>query len=403
VFLLTLCVNLSAAAQQMTLTERDVVQRALSRAPLQQVLAGGIAVEQGRSTAARAYPNPQIVYLREQTYGAQGTGEDYLSVAQIVDLGRRRALNGRAGEARAQAAERDAESQRREIAAEARMRFFALLHRQARVAALADWTRRIDDALTIVRLREERGDAALYDRRRLERERALAIAKVEMEQAQIERTQGHLSALLASPGSAPIARGDLLPDTEPPQLGELRELGARRPELLALDQRLEASTLEIRSAQRFWLPDLRLEGGWKGVGYRASGVRSDGFLVSGALTFPLWDHAHGPKRVAEGEARANRGRRLLLALEADAELAGMRAEAVRLRAAALTFREQSSGMSADLARIAGAGYGGGELGLLELLDAYRGAAEDALTALDLELAARQARIEIDRLTGAVFP
>jgi cobalt-zinc-cadmium efflux system outer membrane protein len=402
-FALALCFSFSATAQEQPLTEREVVQRALARAPLQEVFAGRIAVEQGRSIAARAYPNPQIVYLREQTYGVQGTGEDYVSAAQIVDLGRRRALNGRAGEARSRAAEQDAENGRCEVAAETRLRFFALLHRQRRELAVAEWIGRIDEALTIVRRREERGDAALYDRRRLERERSLAIAKLEMERAQLERAQGHLAALIASPGGAPLASGDLLPEAEPAQLSELRGLGARRPDLLALDRRLEASALEIKSARRFWLPDLRLEGGWKGVGYRTGGVRSDGFLVGGALTFPLWDRMQGPKRIAEGEARESRGRRLLLTLEMDAELAGARAETVRLRAAALMFRAQSGGMSADLARIAAAGYGGGELGLLELLDAYRGAAEDALTALDLELAAREARIEVDRLTGAAFP
>jgi cobalt-zinc-cadmium efflux system outer membrane protein len=200
-----------------------------------------------------------------------------------------------------------------------------------------------------------------------------------------------------------VVTGELLPAAEPAQLSELRAESARQPELLALDRRLDASALEVKAASRFWLPDLRLEGGWKGVGYRSGGARSEGFLVSGTLSIPLWDHSHGAKRVAEGEARANRGRRLLLSMETDAELMGARAEAVRLRAVSLRFRDETRGLSVDLARIAGAGYSGGELGLLELLDAYRGAAEDELTALDLELAAREARIEIDRLTGATFP
>lgn len=398
-----LTVSVTGSAQPGALSEREAVDRALARAPLQDVFAGAAAVEEGRSVAARAYPNPQIIYLREQTFGSLGTGEDYLSAAQVLDLGRRRALNGRAGQARGLAAQHDAEGARRKVAAEARQRFFALLHRQARVEALVAWLLRIDEALSIVRLREARGDAAPYDRRRLEREHALAFAKLESERGLVERAQAHLAALVSVPGDEPVVTGELLPAAEPAQLSELRAQSAGQPELLALDRRLDASALEVKAASRFWLPDLRLEGGWKGVGYRSGGARSDGFLVSGTLSIPLWDHSHGVKRVAEGEARANRGRRLLLSMEADAELMGARAEAVRLRAASLRFREQTRGLSADLARIAGAGYSGGELGLLELLDAYRGAAEDELTALDLELAAREARIEIDRLTGAAFP
>lgn len=41
--------------------------------------------------------------------------------------------------------------------------------------------------------------------------------------------------------------------------------------------------------------------------------------------------------------------------------------------------------------------------LLELLDAYRGAEEDELAALDLEHAARRARVELDRVTAAETP
>ena len=48
-----------------------------------------------------------------------------------------------------------------------------------------------------------------------------------------------------------------------------------------------------------------------------------------------------------------------------------------------------------------AAYQGGESTLLELLDAYRGALEAEMTALDLEWKARQARIDYDLLTGSV--
>ena len=55
--------------------------------------------------------------------------------------------------------------------------------------------------------------------------------------------------------------------------------------------------------------------------------------------------------------------------------------------------------SDGLIRTSEAGFAGGELGILELLDAYRGAIEDDMTAIDLDLAARRARIELDVVTG----
>lgn len=398
----------TASAQEpdaaAALTERDVVARALQRAPLTDAIEGDVAIEEGRGRAASAYPNPQLSYMREQTFGTFGTGEDYLSVAQIIDLGNRRGLHGEAGHARARAARRDGDASRLSIAADARLRFYEVLYRQDRVAALEGWVTRIDEALAIVTRREQRGDAATYDRRRLERERAVATGRLETERAALERASARLQALLGSGASPPGIRatGALLPDDEPVALASLRASSSSRPDLLALDLRIEAASLDRTAASRWWVPDLRLEGGWKGVDLGFQG-RTDGFLLGASLAIPLWDQSSGLARIAEGEARAARGRRALLESELDGELGGARSEAVRLRRAAAEFREQTTAASSDLVRIASAGYEGGELGLLELLDAYRGAADDSLSALDMEHAARRARIELDRLTGAGLP
>jgi cobalt-zinc-cadmium efflux system outer membrane protein len=398
----------SASAQEADtpagLTEQEVVARALQRAPLADALEGEVAIEEGRGRAASAYPNPQLSYVREQTFGTFGTGEDYLSVAQIIDLGNRRGLHGEAGDARARAARREGDATRVSIAAEARVRFYEVLYHQHRVAALEGWITRIDEALAIVTRREQRGDAATYDRRRLERERAVATGRVETERAALERAGARLQALLAGGSGVAGIRvtGTLLPDNDPEGLPSLRATSGSRPDLVALDLRIEAASLDRTAASRWWVPDLRLEGGWKGVDLGRQG-RTDGFLLGASLSIPLWDQSSGLARIAEGEARAARGRRALLESELDGELGGARSEAVRLRRAAAEFREQTTAASSDLVRIASAGYEGGELGLLELLDAYRGAADDLLTALDMEHAARRARIELDRLTGAGLP
>jgi len=404
----TLLFAATAIAQEAdapaALTERDVVSRALERAPLTDAIEGEVAIEEGRGRAASAYPNPQLSYMREQTFGTFGTGEDYLSIAQIIDLGNRRGLHGEAGDARARAARREGDASRLAIAAEARLRFYEVLYRQDRVAALEGWLARIAEALAIVTRREQRGDAATYDRRRLERERAVASGRLETERAALERASARLGALLGTGAGVTSARvtGTLLPEDEPVALASLRASSSSRPDLLALDLRIEAASLDRTAASRWWVPDLRLEGGWKGVDLGRQG-RTDGFLLGASLSIPLWDQSSGLARIAEGEARSARGRRALLELELDGEIGGARAEAVQLRRAATEFREQTGVASGDLVRIASAGYEGGELGLLELLDAYRGAADDSLSALDMEHAARRARIELDRLTGAALP
>lgn len=389
-------------AQQLSraesLTEGEVVARALRRTPLSDALEGEVAIEEGRGRASSAYPNPELSYTREQTFGNFGTTESYVSLSQTIDLGNRRGLHGEAGEARAHAARSNGEVARLSVAADARLRFYEALFRQDRVAALAGWIERIDSALSIVTRRERRGDAAAYDRRRLERERAVANGRLETERAALERAQAKLSALLGAGGPLPVVTGALLPEADAAALPTLRASSNSRPDLRALDLRIEAAARDRTAAARWWVPDLRLEGGWKGIDLGREG-RTDGFLLGASLSIPLWDQSSGLARIAEGEAQAAQGRRALLESELDAELGGARAESVRLRRAAAEFREQTSAASGDLVRIASAGYEGGELGLLELLDAYRGSADDALTAHDMAHAARRAQIELNRMTG----
>lgn len=394
--------NAQAPARVSALTESEVVARALQRAPLQDAVEGAVSVEEGRGRAASAYPNPQLSYTREQTFGALGSGEDYLSLAQTLDLGNRRGLQGDAGGVRAEAARQEGDATRLDVAAAARLRFFDVLHRERQVTALESWTGRIEQALGIVTRREQRGDAAAYDRTRLERERAVAAGRLSIERTELERARARLLGLIGMRGSLPPLSGALLPDADPAALATLRASSASRPELRALDLRIEAAALDRSAADRWWAPDLRVEAGWKGVDLGRQG-RTDGFLIAASLSFPLWDQSSGLAQLAEGESRAARGQRGLLVSQLDAEIGGAHAQAIGLRRAASEFGEQTSATSGDLVRIASAGYEGGELGLLELLDAYRGAADDALIVLDMELAARRARIELDRLTGAGLP
>lgn len=385
------------------LTESDAVERAVGRGALTDALAGAVDAERGAALTAGAYPNPQVSYLREQTFGALGTGEDYLSLSQVIDLGNRRGLRRKAGERRAKAVELEGDAVRIEIAAQARHRFFEVLRREQRIATLSAWLVRIDEALDVVSRRAARGDAATYDRRRLERESIVARSRLASELAALEHARARLAAIVGIPverASGIDAVGELLPPPPSDAPTALRDDAARRPDLLAWDRRSEAASIDRRSAKRRWLPDLRLDGGWKGVAYPGQG-RSDGFLAGAVLTLPIWDRSLGLRRSADAETRIARGRRELLAAELAGETTGLHRASLQLHRAAREFRSASVVASTDLVRIATAGYEGGEMTVLELLDAYRGAAEDALAAVDLDHAARQMRIEITRATGGI--
>ena len=394
----------AAAPDASPLTEESAVRLALSRASLADIAKGGLSVAEGQANAAGTYENPELAYLREELSGASATVEETLSVSQRFDLGNRRGLREEAGQARVSAVRRQEEAARLAVAAEARERFYEVIFRQGRAKALAEWVERVEQARALVLRREQRGDAAAYELRRIDRERVVADGWLASERVGLERAGARLEALLDGGGSGVITRasGSLLPESKPMSLAALQSATASRPDLLALGFELEAADLEGRAAARWWIPDLRLEAGWKSadVGNQRA---ADGLLVGAAVELPLWDRAAAMALVAAGASQAARGQRALLEAELRAELAGLHAEAERRQEVATRFGEQSVAASSDLVRMVTRGHAGGEFTLLELLDAYRGATDDALRALELAHAARTARIELDRLSGSGLP
>lgn len=74
-----------------------------------------------------------------------------------------------------------------------------------------------------------------------------------------------------------------------------------------------------------------------------------------------------------------------------------------LNDAARRFAGAAATASHRLVEIAEAAYRGGETTVLDLLDAYRGRAEADTRAVELALAARLARLELDLLAGSGVP
>lgn len=386
----------SSLSAQATWTEERVVARALERAPWAELARAEGDVLRGEAEARGAWPNPEVSYTREQTFGIGGTGEDYLTVGQTIDVAGRRGLRGDASTLRARAVEEEMDRTRQEWIAAVRRRFYEALHAALRRDALAAFRERIELALGSVIQREAAGDAARYDRRRLERELAIATVRMERAQAALEGASAALGAIVGV--DTPLApSGTLLPDEAPPLAASMaRALG--RTDLRALGMRASAAEREAEAAWRGWIPDVLLAVGWKGIDL-GGGNRSDGFTATATLQIPLFDRDEGAGHRAEAEGRAVRARAELRAIEVESDVRGLRAEVARLRSAALAFAARSEATTSELPAIADAAYAGGELGVLELLDAHRGAVDDVLTTLELELDARRAAISLDLATG----
>lgn len=396
---LLLALPLAAWAQAAVLTEAEAVRRGLERPELADREAGTIESARAEAVAAGLPPNPALGYSREHVRGAPGSTEESWQLFQAFDISGRRGLRREAAEMRVEAAYAGNSLRRHELAAEIRRHFHETLFKQEVVRATETWVRRFARVESIVGKLARAGEASGYDRRRLARERQAAEARLSSERADLERAAEGLAALIGRAGQPPEGVAGVLPPPAPPRIDAALERLARRPDLLALSRRAEAADLEGRAAARGWVPEVTLGIGPKRIDDGAA--RGHGTAVSLSIPLPVFDRQQAGERRAAAEALNLRGELGLVRARAEGELRGLHRQLERLVAAAADYRARGVAESDELLRIAEAAYQGGESTLLELLDAYRGALEAEMTALDLEWKARQARIDYDLLTGDV--
>ena len=384
-----------------SLTEAEAVRMARERPALREVRSGNVAMARASRIEARLWSNPEVSYSREQLFGSGGGVDDYLSVTQPLDLSGRRRFRSRAASQRVQAAELEGEALLRSAATRARLYFYAALYQQRRAEAIRTWVARTQAAVDTVRQREAAGDASAYDRLRLERELESGRSLLMEVEADLGSAWFELEALWAPQvSSGPRGRaleGVLLPEDAPPSMDQLIASVDMRPSLRAMAATADAARLESKAASRGWVPGLSL-----GVGWKSSEVGSDrlhGFTALASISIPVFDRGQAAVARTAAEERQIRGRMELARAEAAGAARALWTGATGLVDGARKFRETTQAASTALLGTVEAAYRGGELGVLELADAYRGALDDELRALALELKARRARIELDFATG----
>jgi len=385
------------------LTEGEAVTMGLSRHDVADVLSGMVGNAAADVKAASLWPNPSVEYTREQVdSGPAESDEDFVVITQAFDFSGRRGLRTRAAQARLEAMQHVALGRRLDIEEEIKVRFYETLVGQHRLAAVETWSARMEEIADTVARREAAGDVSSYDRRRLERESASALARHYVEHAELERARQVLASLLADDGGDarsawPRVHGTTLPDTRLPSLETLLAGLVNRPDVAALELAETAAMQERRAAGRWWLPEVTLGGGAKSV--RVDGERETGFIVSASMPLPALSRDQDEAMRAESELRVARGERSLRLSTAMGEVRGLWAQAVQLSEAAREFREKAIAPSAQLVRTAEAAYRAGELGILQLLDAYSSSFDAEIQAMELEMGARRARIKLERASA----
>lgn len=381
------CASPATIYAQTALTEKAAIQRALQ----QEGIAERDDADQRAASAQTDIIGPLANPDLEVGYEGGSESEWEVRVVQPIDLNGVRPARRDAAQADALAVGSDIERRRQLLVAEVRASYVRCA---AGVGQLSIWERyveRLKEALRVSTQRANAGDAAGYDVRRVRVQ--LSAARVEFLRTTGERDAN--CALLSALTGVPDPQVPLEALTEmdiATQIGE-------RPDLIAQQQRVDAANYRVSAARRARLPQLALGAGVRRVDDGFS--TSYGPQVSVGISLPIWNGGGAAVRREEA-ARTSLEAELAIAtrqIEAEQNAARSRALSAREAAvAALQTRDDAS----RLGTIADIAYQSGEIGVVELLDAYEAERDAELLVISLALDAALAATEYNLTIGRTY-
>ena len=386
----------TAVAQPNALTEEMAVQIGLSRDPVLQRTEGTITQAQSDVIAAKTWPNPEFQYERETLENGVDIVEQKFVLSQRFDVSGRRGLRKQAAGHHLNAARFESDAWRAELTKEIRQRYYSSLRQQMRRQVYKTMQARIRVLSNALQKRRQEGDVSIYDYQRVKTARAAIDAEVRNVEVDYQSEWQSLWALLGTgTQNFQSLEGQLSPDPIRP-LDELIASLNHQPGLRQLREQTDGFTLQQRAESRTF-PDVTL-----GLGVKQEEIADqtfDGLVINASLPIPIFDRRKDKQTRYQAEALITQSRYQLALTKASAEVKGLWMQSTQYQRSAEMFREDAIQGTQDLMKTAEVYYRAGEIGILGLLDAYRGALNAELNALDLEFKARTAQIKLDYLTG----
>jgi cobalt-zinc-cadmium efflux system outer membrane protein len=389
-----------AGAQSLMLTESDALVRLSAESPRVRAIRAGVDVARVDVLTAARWPNPRVSLNRE---AVAGVTEYITTVAQPLPVTGRRRFDVEAASALVSASASRADDEVRRLRADVRMAFAELIAAQGRERELAAARERLRDLAGILARREAEGDAAGFDRIRAEREildMETDLVMAATDRARAQATLAGFFAGVADPFAIVATAGPRAPADVPRLEALLEQAESARGELRAFRHEADAAGFAARAAERRRVPEPEIVAGTKSSTF---GTGDIGGVVMVHATIPLFDRARpelalAAARAAQADARAEAFRAVLRG-----EVGALRATVIQRREAAERYRVEAIDSAAQIERIAQVSYDAGERSILELLDAYRLGASARVRQVTLDLAVRQAEIELEFATGWEMP
>jgi outer membrane protein, heavy metal efflux system len=402
-----LCAALAAAAlpsranaQSLSLSEADVLARLSPESPRVRAIRAGVDIARAETLSVGRWPNPRLIVDRESVAGIT----EYLTmVAQPLPVTGRRRLEIQSASALVEASTARADDVLRRARADLRFAYAQLVAVQAREHTLTDARDRLRELAGILARRESAGDAAGFDRLRAERDVSDIDADLSALVTERARTQATIAAFFAeaTEPSRIVAASPLSAPVVVPALEALVERALTvRGELLALQKERDAARLAAQAADRRRLPEPEIIAGTKSSNIGGGDI---GSVFTVGAVIPLFDHGKPERALAEARARQADAQADLLRLMLRSDIAALRAAVVERRETAVRYRTAAVDGAGEIERVARVSYDAGERSILELLDAYRAGSTARARQASLDLAARQAEIELEFVSGWEIP
>lgn len=385
-----------ASAQSLSLTESDALARLSPDSPRVRAIRADVEVARVDVLTASRWPNPRLTVDRESVAGVT----EYLTmVAQPLPITGRRGLAVQAATAATSASESRADEGVRRLRADARLAFADLAAAQTRERELTAARDRLRELAEALAKREAAGDAAGFDRLRAEREVLELDADLSVAATARARAQAILASYLtgiADPSQLTANDGPASTSDVPALEALLTQAESARGELRAFRQEAESARFAQRAAERSLVPEPEVVAGTKSSSVGGGDI---GSVLMVHASIPLFDHARPERALAQARtAQANaRAASFLTALRG--EVTALRATVLQRREAAARYRGNAVAGAVEIERIAQVSYDAGERTILELLDAFRLGASARTRQASLDLAVREAEIELGFATG----
>lgn len=389
-----------AGAQSLTLTESEALARLSVDSPRVRATRAGIDIARVDVLTAGRWPNPRVTFDRESVAGIT---ENMVMVAQPLPITGRRGLEVDAATAMVAASSSRSDDEIRRLRADVRLAFADLVAAQNRERELSAALARVRDLASVLAKREAAGDAAGFDRLRAEREALELDADRAAAGIDRGRAQGILAGFftdVADPSRLIAAGASTAPATVPPLDALIEQAETTRGEILALRHEIEAARFSQRAADRRMIPEPEVVAGTKSSTANGGDL---GSVVTVHATIPLFDRGRPERALAVAKAAQAEARINAFRLTVRGQIAALRAVVVERRAVAERYRAEAIRSADQIERIAQVSYDAGERGILELLDAYRTGGSARIRQASLDVAVRQAEIELEFVSGWEIP